>query len=131
MINQVTYSLQAGAGGTLNLVYSLTQTPTVGPQVTNTETILQNVNGLTFTYGVDQDQDGNQDDLNNDNQIDGRDFLSAAAVNALGVRVVAVRVALTAMPTAVDPDIPKMVSPRQLTSSVFMRNMSFAASQAY
>jgi prepilin-type N-terminal cleavage/methylation domain-containing protein len=128
MINQVTYFLQAGAGGTQNLFYRLTQTP---PGVTNTEMILQNVNGLTFTYGIDQDHDGNQDDLNNDNQIDGRDFLSAAAVNALGTRVVAVRVDLTAMPTAVDPDITTMVSPRQLTSSMFMRNMSFASSQAY
>jgi hypothetical protein len=131
MINSVTYNLQPGPGGTQNLVYSLTQTPPAGPQVTNTETILQNVNGLTFTYGIDQDHDGNQDDLNNDNQIDGRDFLAAAAVNALGARVVAVRINLTAMPTAVDPDITTMVSPRQLTSSVFMRNMSFAASQAY
>ena len=127
-INQVTYSLQAGAWGTQNLVYSLTQTP---PGVTNTETILQNVTGLTFTYGVDQAHDGNQDDLNNDNQIDGRDFLSAAAVNALGARVVAVRVDLTAIPDQTNQDVQKWVSPRQLTSSVFMRNMSFAASQAY
>ena len=34
MINQVTYRLQAGAGGTQNLVYSLTQTPPAGPPVT-------------------------------------------------------------------------------------------------
>lgn len=129
VINQVQYFLQAGAGGTQNLMYTLTQTPGAA----NTDIILQNVNGLVFTYGIDQDHDGNQDDLNNDNQIDGSDFLTAAQVNALGAgaRVVAVRVNLTAMPTAVDPDITKMVSPRQLTSSVFMRNMSFAASQAY
>ena len=134
MINQVTYRLQAGGGGTQNLVYSMTQTPPVGPQVQYTDPmLLQNVARITFTYGIDQDHDGNQDDLNNDNQIDGRDFLSAAAVNALGAgaRVVAVRVALTAMPTAVDPDITTMVSPRELTSSVFIRNMSFSASQAY
>ena len=82
-------------------------------------------------YGIDQDHDGNQDDLNNDNQLDGRDFLSAAAVNALGARVVAVRVDLSATPDQTNQDVQKWVSPRQLTSSVFMRNMSFAASQAY
>jgi prepilin-type N-terminal cleavage/methylation domain-containing protein len=132
MINQVTYGLQAGAGGTLNLVYSLTQIPPVGPQVQFTDPmILQNVTGLTFTYGIDQDHDGNQDDLNNDNQIDARDFLSAAAVNALGARIVAVRVDLTAIPDQTNQDVKNWVSPRQLTSSVFMRNMSFTASQAY
>jgi prepilin-type N-terminal cleavage/methylation domain-containing protein len=132
LINQATYSLQAGAGGTQNLVYSLTQTPSVGPQVHYTDPmILQNVTGLTFTYGIDQDHDGNQDDLNNDNQIDGRDFLSAANVNALGARVIAVRIDLTATPDQTNQDVKKWVSPRQLTSSVFMRNMSFSASQAY
>ena len=122
----VTYALQGG-----NLTYTLIQTPTVGAPVQTTETILQNVGALTFSYGIDQDQDGNQDDLNNDNDIDANDFLSAAGANARGARVVAVRVALTAMPTAVDPDVTAMVSPRQLTSSVFLRNMSFRGATEY
>ena len=46
--------------------------------------------------------------MNNDNQIDGRDFLSAAAVNALGARVVAVRVDLTATPDQTNQDVKKM-----------------------
>ena len=120
MINQVTYSLQAGAGGSLNLVYTLTQTPQAGPPVTTTETILQNVSALNFTYGIDQDQDG---------YMDGG-CVSAANVPS-GARVVAVNLVLTAMPTAVDPDVTTMVSPRTLTSMVNLRNMSFAASQAY
>jgi type IV pilus assembly protein PilW len=120
MINQVTYSLLAGAGGSLNLVYTLTQTPQAGPPVTTAETILQNVSALNFTYGIDQDHDG---------YMDGG--CVAAANVPPGAKVVAVNVALTAMPTAVDPDVTTMVSPRTLTSTVTLRNMSFAASQAY
>jgi len=123
----VTYALQGG-----NLNYTLTETPAVGAPIPHpTETILRNVNGLTFTYGVDQDQDGTQDDLNNDNDIDAADFLTTANANPLGARIVAVRVDLTAAPAPVNPDVTEMVSPRRLTSSVFMRNMSFKTAQEY
>ena len=122
----VTYALQGG-----NLNYTLTQIPAAGAPVTTTETILRNVSALTFTYGVDQDQDGAQDDLNNDNDIDEADFLTAANANPLGARIVAVRVDLIAAPATVNPDVTEMVSPRHLSSSVFLRNMSFKVAQEY
>jgi len=75
------------------------------------ETLLQNVDVLTFTYGVDT------------NPVDGAvdKWVSAAGVGT--DKVIAVIVTLTARPTAVDPDVPQMVSPRTLTSSVTFRNL--------
>jgi prepilin-type N-terminal cleavage/methylation domain-containing protein len=75
------------------------------------ETLLQNVDVLTFTYGVDtKPEDGAVDK-----------WVSAADVGT--DKVIAVSVTLTARPTAVDPDVPQMVSPRTLTSAVTFRNL--------
>jgi len=118
----VTYSL---AGG--NLTRTLTQTPPGGPSVT--DTILENVEALTFQYGIDQDGDGLMDDTNGDSVIDEKDFVTAAKVGT--AKIVAVRVALTAKPSPVNPDVTATVSPRTLTSAVTLRNISFKKSEAY
>ncbi|MGZ6222195.1 MAG: prepilin-type N-terminal cleavage/methylation domain-containing protein [Syntrophales bacterium] len=118
----VTYTL-AGR----SLTRTLTQTPAVGPSVT--DTILENVDALTFTYGIDQNGDGVMDDINGDGVIDDRDFVIAANVGT--AKVMAVRVALTAQPTPVNPDVKAVVSPRTLGSAVTLRNVSFRKSQAY
>ena len=72
------------------------------------ETILENVDQLVFTYGVDTDNDG---------------YVNSW-VNAGGVgtsMIIAVRVQLAARPTQANPDLNK-VSPRRLDSIVAMRN---------
>ena len=74
------------------------------------EILLQNVDNLTFTYGVDTNEDG-----------DVENWVNAAGVGTS--KVIAVSVTLTARPTPVNPDIPQMVSPRTLTSAVTFRNL--------
>ena len=83
------------------------------------ETVLENVDSLNFTYGVDGNEDGVMDDLNGNGQTD--DWILWA--NVAGRRVVAVRVALTARPEPTNQDVQKMVSPRSLVSVVTMRNL--------
>jgi len=121
-----TYTVTYSLAGT-NLTRTLTQTPAVGPSVT--DTILENVEALTFKYGIDQNSDGLMDDINGDGVIDEKDFVTAASVGT--AKVVAVRVDLTAKPTPVNPDVKAMVSPRTLTSAVTLRNVSFKKSEAY
>jgi prepilin-type N-terminal cleavage/methylation domain-containing protein len=75
-----------------------------------TEPVLDNVDALTFTYGVDD---------NDDNAVD-----SWVAAGSVGVRkVIAVRVVLTARPDQTNPDVQKIVSPRTLNTIVTMRNL--------
>ena len=112
-----------------SVTYTSTKTPGAGPPVTSTDTILQNVSALTFTYGIDQDGDGYIDDINGDGVIDEKDFIPAANVGT--ARVLAVRVVLTVIPAPVNPDVTMMVSPRTLTSVVTLRNICFRKSQAY
>jgi len=119
----VTYTVAGGS-----LTRTLTQTPAVGPPTT-TETLLENVNALTFAYGISQNGDGVMDDINGDGVIDENDFVAAASVGT--ARVLAVRVALTARPAPVNPDVTAIVSPRTLTSVVTSRNMCFRKSQGY
>jgi prepilin-type N-terminal cleavage/methylation domain-containing protein len=72
------------------------------------EIILENVDRVAFTYGIDTDNDG---------------YVNSW-VNAAGVgtsMIIAVRVQLAARPTQVNPDLSK-VSPRRLDSIVAMRN---------
>jgi type IV pilus assembly protein PilW len=89
-----------------------------------TETILENVFALTFTYGVDRDNDGIMDDLNNNNRIDD-DWRTAAQVVALGnPKVVAINVSLTGRSDQTNTDVAKVVSPRTLVSAVTLRNLS-------
>lgn len=73
------------------------------------ETLLENVDEFSFTYGVDTNDDGALDN-----------WASAGAVGTS--KVVAVRVTLTARPIQVNPDI-KAVSPRTLVSMVTLRNL--------
>jgi hypothetical protein len=88
------------------------------------EIILENVNALTFTYGVDRDNDGIMDDQNGNGQIND-DWLSAAGVVALGnPKVVAINVSLTGRPDQTNTDVSKVVSPRTLVSAVTLRNLS-------
>lgn len=116
----VTYTL-AGR----SLTRTLTETP--GPSVT--DTILENVDALTFTYGIDQNGDGVMDDINGDGVIDEKDFVPAANVGT--AKVATVRVVLTAEPAPVNPDVTAMVSRRTLASAATLRNVSFRKSQAY
>jgi prepilin-type N-terminal cleavage/methylation domain-containing protein len=89
------------------------------------EIILENVNALVFTYGVDRDNDGIMDDQNGNGQIDSNDWLSAAGVVALGnPKVVAVNVSLTGRPDQTNADVSKAISPRTLVSAVTLRNLS-------
>jgi prepilin-type N-terminal cleavage/methylation domain-containing protein len=89
------------------------------------EIILDNVNALTFTYGIDRDNDGIMDDQNGNGQIDDNDWLSAAGVVALGnPKVVAIKVSLTGRPDQTNTDVSKVVSPRTLISAVTLRNLS-------
>ena len=90
-----------------------------GPQ----ETVLENVQALDFTFGVDVNGDGAMDDQNGDGVIDYRDFLSAGAIGT--GKVMAVRVVLTAKPDQTNPDVKNWISPRTLTSAVTLRNQCF------
>ena len=91
--------------------------------------LLENVDALTFTYGVDgrigldETQDGTIDDIDGDGNIDSADFVSAATANGANLNIIAVQVALNARPTPVNPDIPKMVQPRTLVSAITLRNL--------
>ncbi len=99
------------------------------------EVLLGNVNALTFSYaidgrvGLDDTQNGNIDDLNDDGKITGLDFLPAATVDVGNLNVIAVRVALTASATPVNPDIPLMVQPRTLVSTITLRNLSLVKTE--
>ncbi len=86
------------------------------------ESLLENVTGLSFVYGVDQNGDGTMDDRNGNNIIDEGDWVSAAVVNAGALKPIAVRVTLTARPDDVKNPDAKEVSPRALVSAVTLRN---------
>lgn len=74
------------------------------------EVLLENVEELQFTYGVDIDDDKALDN-----------WVEAGAIN--GARVVAVRIRLTARPQQVTPEDQKMMSPRTLETAVTLRNL--------
>jgi type IV pilus assembly protein PilW len=86
------------------------------------EPLLENVDTFDLTYGVDQDDDGKIDDLNGDGKVDDGDWLSAATVGTM--KVIAVRVTLTARPDQANQDVKKWVSPRTLTTVVNLKNLS-------
>jgi type IV pilus assembly protein PilW len=101
----VRYFLENG-----NLRRELTVSPFGGAPTSTTDTLLENVDALDFTYGVDTNDDG---------AMDGN-WVSAAGIGT--AKVVAVRVILTAKPDQTNPDVRKVVSPRTLTSAVTLRN---------
>ena len=89
------------------------------------EIILENVSALTFTYGIDRNNDGIMDDQNGNGQIDANDWFSAAQVVALlNPKVVAINVSLTGRADPINTDVSKVVSPRTLVSAVTLRNLS-------
>jgi len=94
---------------------------TINAVAETAEALLENVDALIFTYGVDTNEDGNMDDQNGNGTIDDDDWVSAASVGIS--KVIAVRVELEARPTPVNPDVPQMVRPRKLTSAVTLRNV--------
>jgi len=107
--------------GNSRLVRQVTLTPEMGPAVTTQEIVLENVDTLTFTYGIDLDV------LNLEKPEDGAvDFWSPAGSVRNDMRVVAVQVNLIARPERAHPgdDRFKNVAPRSLTSIVTMRNAS-------
>jgi prepilin-type N-terminal cleavage/methylation domain-containing protein len=107
--------------GTSQLMRQLTVDAVARPA----EIILENVNALTFTYGIDRDNDGIMDDQNGNGQIDSNDWLTAAQVVALGnPKVVAINVSLTGRSDQTNTDVAKVVSPRTLVSAVTLRNLS-------
>jgi type IV pilus assembly protein PilW len=72
------------------------------------EPLLENVENLNFTYGVDVNEDG---------------ALDSGITFEPGMKVVVVRVTLTARPVQINPDTNKMISPRTLISNVTLRNL--------
>ena len=74
------------------------------------EALLDNVDELTFLYGIDANDDGIVDS-----------WVPAASVGL--IKVIAVRVTLVAGADQTNQDIRKMVSPRALESTVSMRNL--------
>jgi len=93
-------------GGSSSLIRQLTVNDVATPQ----ETLLENVENLNFTYGVDVNEDGALD--------------SWVPAGSIGLsKVVAVRATLTARPVQINPDHNKMISPRTLVSNVTLRNL--------
>jgi len=88
--------------------------------VSTTETILENVEALNFTYGVDENEDGAMDDLN---VLGVREDDWVSATTAGTLKVVSVRVSLTARPTPTCP-YAQNVTPRTLVSAITFRNLS-------
>lgn len=74
------------------------------------EALLENVDNLNFTYGVDTIEDGVVDNW-------------AAAADVGVSKVIAARVTLTARPSQINPDVQTRVSPRTLSSAVIFRNI--------
>jgi type IV pilus assembly protein PilW len=93
-------------GGSSRLIRQLTVDDDASPQ----ETLLENVENLNFTYGVD---------VNEDDALD--NWVPAGSIGMS--KVVAVRVTLTARPVQINPDHNKMISPRTLVSNVTLRNL--------
>jgi type IV pilus assembly protein PilW len=81
-----------------------------------TEPLLENVDVLNFSYGIDDDGFGNQDRA--------VDVWENSAANASGRKILALRVNLTARPTQVNQDLQNL-SPRTLNSTVTFRNLTF------
>jgi prepilin-type N-terminal cleavage/methylation domain-containing protein len=83
---------------------------TIGVAAQPADILLQNVNNLAFTYGIDTDEDGDVDN-----------WVAAGGVGTS--KVIAVTVTLTARSMSVNPDVQTRVSPRTLTSAVSFRNL--------
>jgi type IV pilus assembly protein PilW len=78
---------------------------------TGDQPLLENVDALNFTYGIDTDENGTVDSWKNWDDVGGS-------------KIIAVQVTLTARPDQTNTDVKAMVSPRTLTSAVMFRNLS-------
>jgi len=104
----ITYSLDAA---TKRLFRQLTTMKDDGSSVASPQDVLlENVEALDFTYGVDTNGDGALDN-----------WVPAAGIGM--DKVVAVRVVLTGNPDPTNPDVKNWVSPRTLNSTVTLRNL--------
>jgi len=104
----ITYSLDAA---TKRLFRQLTTMKDDGSSVASPQDVLlENVEALDFTYGVDTNEDGALDN-----------WVPASGIG-MG-KVVAVRVVLTGNPDQTNPDVKNWVSPRTLNSTVTLRNL--------
>ena len=116
----VTYRRDAASS---RLMRQLTTTKDDGTTTAGAEEpLLENVDAFDLAYGVDQDDNGKMDDLNGNGVIDAGDWLSAANVGTM--KVIAVRLTLTARPDQTNQDVKKWVSPRTLTTVVSLKNLS-------
>ena len=104
-------------GGTSRLMKQLSINDVAG----SPEILLDNVDSLDFTYGVDVNNDGAVDDQNGDGTIDNSDWIAAALVG--NQKVIGVRVVLTARPDQANEDVREMIRPRTLDSAVTLRNL--------
>jgi type IV pilus assembly protein PilW len=105
--HSIRYSLDAG---TKRLFRQLTIMKDDGSSNATQDVLLENVEALNFTYGIDTNEDGALDN-----------WVPAAGIG-IG-KVVAVRVVLTGNPDPTNPDVKNWVSPRTLNSTVTLRNL--------
>ena len=116
---QYTVVYQRNAGNS-TLTRQLTTTKDDGTTVAGPqEVVLENVQALDFTYGLDSNGDGAMDDRDGDGLIGEGDWVAAATAGI--TKVVAVRVVLTARASEVNPDL-QVTSPRTLITAVTLRN---------
>ncbi len=93
----------------------LRRTVVLNGVVNPAEVIMENVRALTFSYGIDGNGDG---------VVEGGYVAASAVPNPLGAnRIVSIRLQLTAIPSADNPDAGKEISPRTLNSIVTLRNL--------
>jgi prepilin-type N-terminal cleavage/methylation domain-containing protein len=122
-LHKVNYALVAQPNGSLNLVRTKTVTAAILP-IPNpaTEVILENVNALAFTYGIDANSDGVMDIAGG--VITAADYLAYNDPKiSASTKVVAIRVTLAGGPNPTNQDISKVVSARALVSAVTLRNL--------
>jgi Tfp pilus assembly protein PilW len=104
-------------GATLKLFRELTITKDDGTSPPHApDVVLDNVDNLIFSYGIDYDAAGNEDGM--------VDYWENDSTKIGTRRIVAIRVQLTGKPDPVNPDVQTMVSPRTLESMVAVRNLS-------
>ncbi len=130
-VNTVVYFINATDASNLKLTRQLY----INGALSVEDVVLEEVNTLNFTYGVDGtvgieiSQNGAMDDRNGDGTFDDNDWVSAATVNGGSLNIIAIRVALAAAPSnpGDNPDI-KNIVPRNLVSTVNLRNLCLVKS---
>jgi prepilin-type N-terminal cleavage/methylation domain-containing protein len=130
-VNTVVYFINATDASNLKLTRQLY----INGALSVEDIVLEEVNTLNFTYGVDGtvgieiSQNGAMDDRNGDGTFDDNDWVTAATVNSGSLNIIAIRIALTAAPSnpGGNPDIRNIV-PRNLVSTVNLRNLCLVKS---